>query len=301
MKKRKLILILFLLISISGMSQGRGTTCNLNDSDFIHFIKIRRYDIPFVLGKAALRDSDNIFLDSLANFILLHPQYIIEIGVHSDYVPPAQENHLSMYRAMSIGDYLHSKGVPFKNYVQKGYSGTSPLYTEKQIATAKTKKEKDSLRYLNRRVEFRIIGILPPYEKTFALTDFVFIGGSILRNYDYSGNDLTQGSEMRPEKRLFLDSIVTFLKAHPTITLEVGVHTDTRGSSESSWNFSVQRANEICNYIISKGIPKERVIPRPYGSLYPYYWDYEIAKAPTKEEQESLHQKNNRVEFQIFF
>ena len=62
-----------------------------------------------------------------------------------------------------------------------------------------------------------------------------------------------------------------------------------------------QRREESCvNYLVSKGIPSERMKAVGYGESIPRNEKLEcnaISKLSTKEEQEAAHQKNRRTQF----
>lgn len=307
-KRTKFLFVVFMLLfAFEQPSQAQVVRTSLWPADSIYdFSLIRRYDIEFELNKTTLLPKDSVFLDSLADYLHQHPEIYLEIGVHTMYVPPERENHLSMNRSSAIAKYLVDKGSAWNRFYIIGYGAQRPVrladgtvLTQKYISSKKSQQERDSLNRLNRRVEFRVRGIIPLNEKLFTLTDSVFIPGNVLRSYNYNIDDLMQGNQMRPENTPFLDSIAAFLIAHPTLIMEVGAYTDSRGDSKFDKDYSQKRAELICNYIIGKGISKERVIPVGYGQSLPLYSDEIISKELEKAKQEYLHQQNRRVEFKI--
>ena len=54
-----------------------------------------------------------------------------------------------------------------------------------------------------------------------------------------------------------LDSLVYFLKNNPTLNIEVGVHSDTRGSDKYSKLLTSERAKTIVMYLVEKGIKQD--------------------------------------------
>ncbi|NQX96741.1 MAG: OmpA family protein, partial [Flavobacteriales bacterium] len=62
-----------------------------------------------------------------------------------------------------------------------------------------------------------------------------------------------------------LDNIVAFLTAKPTTRIELGAHTDCEGGNAYNMKLSQKRAKSCYNYIIDKGIAKNRLIPKGYG------------------------------------
>ncbi|MBB6462004.1 OmpA family protein [Flammeovirga kamogawensis] len=83
-----------------------------------------------------------------------------------------------------------------------------------------------------------------------------------------------------------LDKLVTLLEQHPNISIELGSHTDDRGSEKYNIKLSQKRAESAVNYIISRGIEKDRIEAKGYGELLPV-----IFNAETEEE----HQVNRRT------
>ena len=66
-----------------------------------------------------------------------------------------------------------------------------------------------------------------------------------------------------------LDRLVLFLKDNPTSKLEIQGHTDISGTIAGNNKLSQARANSIVTYLINKGISKERLIAKGYGSSVP--------------------------------
>ncbi len=104
---------------------------------------------------------------------------------------------------------------------------------------------------------------------------------------------------LRPESILYLDTVAAFLNKHPTLTIEVGGHTDTRGSARYSQKLSEWRARAVVDCLVSKGILAARLTYKGYEGTKPIIPDSEIKKMKTKEEIEKAHQTNRRMEFKI--
>ncbi|MCU0358708.1 MAG: OmpA family protein [Cyclobacteriaceae bacterium] len=95
--------------------------------------------------------------------------------------------------------------------------------------------------------------------------------------------------ELLPESYAELDLVVAFMKANPSVEIELAGHTDNRGSFRQLMELSQKRVNRVKDYLVSKGIDKKRIMGRGYGGSKP------IASNDT-EEQRML---NRRVEFII--
>lgn len=87
----------------------------------------------------------------------------------------------------------------------------------------------------------------------------------ILRNiyFDTDKNELTKESISE------LDGLVNFLKAMPTIKIELSGHTDNIGSAEHNKDLSTRRAKAAMDYLISKGIDATRLTSQGYGYEQP--------------------------------
>jgi hypothetical protein len=106
-------------------------------------------------------------------------------------------------------------------------------------------------------------------------------------------------SNILTDSHPFLDSIADFLVKNKNLSIEVGVHTDTRWTDKYSTCLSCNRAKAIANYLISKGIQPDRLIPKGYNDKEPLISEEEINKLKTIEEKEKAHQINRRTEFKI--
>ncbi len=98
-----------------------------------------------------------------------------------------------------------------------------------------------------------------------------------------------------------LDSVVQFLEKNNTITVEIGVHTDHRGSDTSNARITQFRAESVRNYLIARGIPSLRITAKGYGESQLVVPSEEIEKyrKTDKKTYEALHQRNRRTELKI--
>lgn len=103
-------------------------------------------------------------------------------------------------------------------------------------------------------------------------------------------------SKLRPESFVELDKLVAYLNNNPTLSIELGGHTDTRGDATENQLLSEARAKSVYTYLVEKGIKAERLAYKGYGESLPKISDEEIAKLPS-EKQEAAHQSNRRTEY----
>jgi OOP family OmpA-OmpF porin len=112
--------------------------------------------------------------------------------------------------------------------------------------------------------------------------------------YDYDKWDL------RKESEATLDTLYKLLDENPLIIVELSSHTDIRGSDSYNLNLSQKRAESCVNYLIRKGIPKQRIIPKGYGESKTLEDCTKFADCPeTGTGDCPCHQINRRTEFKI--
>lgn len=135
----------------------------------------------------------------------------------------------------------------------------------------------------------------------------------LIRNvfYEFDSAELTEGSATS------LDSLTTLLKENPSVTIELSSHCDYRGAEEYNQRLSQKRAESVVNYLVSKGLPAERMIPVGYGESRPKIVTRRIAEQnpflqigdtltetfilalPEETQQETCNALNRRTEFRV--
>ncbi len=103
-------------------------------------------------------------------------------------------------------------------------------------------------------------------------------------HYELNSNVLNEES-----KRNLDSALIKILTDSPDLIVEISSHTDSTGSDEYNQDLSQQRAENIVNYLIEKGIDKSRLIATGYGSTKP------IADNATEEGRAI----NRRTEFKV--
>lgn len=118
----------------------------------------------------------------------------------------------------------------------------------------------------------------------------------VIEGIEYDLNKAT----LRPKSKEILDKIYDYLILNDNFSIEINAHTDTRGSDKLNLKLSQARAQSCVDYLMSKGIIKNRLLPTGYGETKPLISDEEIAKmVPKSEEFEAAHQKNRRTAFRV--
>jgi outer membrane protein OmpA-like peptidoglycan-associated protein len=99
---------------------------------------------------------------------------------------------------------------------------------------------------------------------------------------------------LRPEGKVELDKLVKYMKEHPELTVELGSHTDSRGSDYYNEWLSERRSQSCVKYIRAAGIPKENILAKGYGETKL------VNKCSNNDKcSEAEHQLNRRTELNI--
>lgn len=102
-------------------------------------------------------------------------------------------------------------------------------------------------------------------------------------------------SNIRPDAAIELNKLIRVMNENPTIWIEIGSHTDSRGNDAFNMALSQRRAESAVKYIVEKGgIDKNRIIARGYGETRLLNRCANGVKCSAAE-----HQMNRRTEFTI--
>ena len=94
---------------------------------------------------------------------------------------------------------------------------------------------------------------------------------------------------LKPESFPELNRIAEFFKTNKKIVSEISGHTDNVGTDEINNKLSQERADVVRNYLLTQGVPAERISAKGYGKTRPK------VNNDTPENQAI----NRRVEFEI--
>ena len=79
----------------------------------------------------------------------------------------------------------------------------------------------------------------------------------------------TGSARLLPQSYAPLDSVATILKADTTLRIEIGAHTDDRGTPSESQHLTNLQAEAVRTYLVTKGVNFQQVQARGYGSAFP--------------------------------
>ena len=99
---------------------------------------------------------------------------------------------------------------------------------------------------------------------------------------------------IRKDAALELKNVLSILNKYPTMKIEVGAHTDFRGSDIYNLMLSKKRAKSVKNYLIGQGINANRITSAGYGETQPVNNCTKIGTC-----DEAGYNKNRRCEFVI--
>ena len=121
---------------------------------------------------------------------------------------------------------------------------------------------------------------------------------------------------LRPESKKALDELIKMLNDNPNVTIELGAHTDRKGSDQYNERLAGRRAQSVVDYLIAGGIKADRLEAKGYGESVPKTINKKMAKehdflhegdvlteefilALPPEQQEIADQINRRTEFKV--
>jgi len=106
--------------------------------------------------------------------------------------------------------------------------------------------------------------------------------------YDYDKWDIL------PESEIELNKLVKIMTDNPGWKVELGSHTDARGTDSYNEILSQKRSDSAVGFIIKNGISKDRIIARGYGETQLVNHCKNDVECP-----DDLHRQNRRTEFKI--
>jgi outer membrane protein OmpA-like peptidoglycan-associated protein len=92
-----------------------------------------------------------------------------------------------------------------------------------------------------------------------------------------------------------LDKLVLILKKNKDIGVELSSHTDSKGSDSYNMELSQKRAESAVDYVVSKGIARDKIIAKGYGETIPVAPN----ELPNGEDNPIGRAKNRRTEFKV--
>jgi len=102
-------------------------------------------------------------------------------------------------------------------------------------------------------------------------------------------------AELRAQALPVLEKVVSLVRSHPLLFLEISGHTDgipiATGVFPSNWELSAARASRVARYLIEKGIHPSRIAVQGYANQRPKVPDSNIGN----------RRANRRVEIRLYY
>lgn len=119
---------------------------------------------------------------------------------------------------------------------------------------------------------------------------------NVLQNIYFDLNS----AKLRKESYVELANLAKFLKDNPSLRIELGGHTDTRGDANDNLKLSTERSKAVYDYLIqTEQIDATRLTYKGYGETLPIISDIDISNLAADNEKEKAHQKNRRTVYKI--
>ncbi|MCB9255858.1 MAG: OmpA family protein [Chitinophagales bacterium] len=106
--------------------------------------------------------------------------------------------------------------------------------------------------------------------------------------YDYDK------ASLRPESLPVLDQLISFFEENNDLRIEIGSHTDSRGSDKYNQDLSQRRAQSVVDYFIQKGVASAQLSAKGYGESKIINGCFNGVDC-----SEEKHQENRRTTFRV--
>ena len=181
---------------------------------------------------------------------------------------------------------LWVKGQVFDKKTTKGLSSTVELFdlsTKQPLSRIQTDEQgnylvtlpigKDYVFNVNRKGylfysdNFSLSRNAPDssYEKNIGLQPLEVNATVVLNNVFFG----VKKFDLRPESQIELGKIVQLLKDNPSLKVQISGHTDNVGKPADNLSLSNNRAKAVVTYLVSNGIPAQRVSAKGFGETQP--------------------------------
>lgn len=231
-------------------------------------------------GKTGYYTTNRTGSDRIFEFVINPPVVYAKGKVSSEGMPLAGATVIFENKTTGVIDSImtDSNGeYAFKLTAESDYTITArKIGFLKRTAQATTKNKDDNEPIVN---DFDLI-------KQEEEKPIVLDLGKVFFDYDKS--------KLRKEALPVLDNVVNMLNDNPAIRIELGAHTDSRGTTKYNQKLSDKRAKSVYDYLVKKKIDKNRLESKGYGEEKPVNECTDGVKCP-----EAKHQENRRTEMKI--
>lgn len=183
---------------------------------------------------------------------------------------------------------IYYESFPVKG--ENGIATSDPINGDYKIVLPVGKKygfraEADGYIAINQNEDFTAVEEYKEIERILELTPLK-VGETVQLNNIFF---VQSKAEILPESEPELERLLKLMNDNPSLEIELGGHTDNRGSSSANVDLSQERALAIVKYLVENGIDKKRLEFKGYGGTRPI-------GSNANEESRS---KNRRVEIKV--
>lgn len=90
-------------------------------------------------------------------------------------------------------------------------------------------------------------------------------------------------------------TVLELMRENPDLRVQIRSHTDAAGSDEYNVELSQRRAQRVVDYLVEKGIDRDRLVPKGFGERRPIAPNFNLDGTDNQEGR----RKNRRTEFKI--
>lgn len=266
-------------------------------------------DLAYVISSLPSGVDDEAVSDVNGEYTLVSSEDIesadFYVPISSEYLSydSALQHEGSVFVIELARRYMGVYGYVYNKETQERYSNIPiKLYhNDTLLAELSTDDNGDYRKKLSKGNEYRLVANLAGFPPSEATISTVNVDGWIEHNFALSEMLELEGifygfdrSIITSESALVLDDLVRLLNEYPDIRIELGSHTDSRGSTSYNELLSKRRSKSVVNYLIKHGVDKDRLEAKAYGESKLKNNCGNGVKCSAKD-----HQENRRTEIKI--
>jgi outer membrane protein OmpA-like peptidoglycan-associated protein len=191
--------------------------------------------------------------------------------------------------------YMIDKKTKEKIFINRDTTGVDGTYVFDLQPDQDYKFEMEGTQYFNEQVNMSTDGInftytieMPPIWVNMLPTDKPIVLKNVY--YEFDKAELSAGA-----KKVIDTTLFEIMNKAEDIIVEVSSHTDSLGDYEYNKKLSQDRAQNVVNYLISRGVDRKRLIALGYGAEKPVAPNYK----PDGSDYPEGREQNRRTEFRV--
>lgn len=227
---------------------------------------------------------DNVVYDEISDSSEFNDFSVFENIDEAQFIVPESEQYLAFNEDLAHEDNLFTIalspiGIGVYGYVynkitdERYPSATMKIYHQDTLwAEFSSDEEGSYLHQLDRESDYRVValvsGFLPSeanittrgeiqwIEQNLAVAKRITIEGIL---YDFDKSIITK------ESKEILDDVVRLMNENPELQIELGSHTDCRGTEKYNEGLAERRSKAAVGYLVSRGVDASRLTAKSYG------------------------------------